>query len=383
MTVLVLLSETRQACGGIISGIYRWANAHNWNVHVVERAGESGDVAKLLRFWSPDGCIVEAGGSIAYAPEDFGRIPTVFIDRDSLETPNHDVVRLDCASLGEQAAQVLLSCDFAQYVYVAYPDPRFWCRERRESFLGAMRLNGIVPLVFDAPEKDLTHWAQKLLEWLKGVKLPCGIFAANDTVAAEVLQICKGLGLEVPRDATIVGVDDDKQLCENTQPSLASFALDREKAGFLAAQTLEARIRHPDAKRKDVLYPVLRLVKRLSLRRGGNVAMDAHVFAMLDVIHRRSCQGISSRDVAQVAGCSRRLAELRFREACGRSIGDELRAVRHENACDLLRSSGLPILAVAESVGYSSEDALEKLFLKLSGCSPYRWRERELKRRFS
>ena len=52
-------------------------------------------------------------------------------------------------------------------------------------------------------------------------------------------------------------------------------------------------------------------------------------------------------------GCSRRLAELRFREVTGKSILEEIRWVRYENARLLLSENEVPMDSVG---GYASAD---------------------------
>lgn len=51
----------------------------------------------------------------------------------------------------------------------------------------------------------------------------------------ELLNICARLGLSVPDDIAILGVDNDEGICENTVPTLSSIAPDFTEGGYLAA----------------------------------------------------------------------------------------------------------------------------------------------------
>ena len=63
-------------------------------------------------------------------------------------------------------------------------------------------------------------------------------------------------------------------------------------------------------------------------------------------------------------GCSRRLADLRFRELQGTSIGEMLITTRLEEVKWMLRSTKEPVDAIAAECGFSNPNYLKNLFKK-------------------
>jgi transcriptional regulator GlxA family with amidase domain len=65
---------------------------------------------------------------------------------------------------------------------------------------------------------------------------------------------------------------------------------------------------------------------------------------------------------------------MRFREAMGHSILDEILSVRLERVCHLLSSTDTPIGAMASFCGFRSDIALSKPFHRRYGMSLLAWR---------
>lgn len=77
-------------------------------------------------------------------------------------------------------------------------------------------------------------------------------------------------------------------------------------------------------------------------------------------------------------GCSRRLADLRFREVTGRSIRDEIHAQRMEHAFDLLRDPRQAIGSIPNLCGYASTPFFKRLFKKTTGHTMREWRKQNM-----
>ena len=73
-------------------------------------------------------------------------------------------------------------------------------------------------------------------------------------------------------------------------------------------------------------------------------------------------------------GCSRRLADLRFRQATGRTILDEIHARRLDKAKALLKRGDVPIGALSEQCGYVPGPSLGLLFKRATGRTMRQWR---------
>ena len=375
-TALVIISSIRHTCKDRLEGIYRFAHEHDWHVQVVERAFHEVRVREQLDFWRPIGVIAECGsGADELNAEAFGDLPVVYLDADRRTRGPGHYVGSDSKSVVKLAAEHLLSLNLPNYAFVAFRLPLFWSDERRDAFAAAIGNAGKECAVFDPGRELLPHRRQKALsEWLRALPRPCGIFAANDCVGEEIINTCALLGLSVPDDIAVLGVDNDEQICENLSPTMSSIAPDFEKGGYLAAELLCRLIENRRLKPSVHLFPVDRIVTRRSTRR---IACDrSRVAEAVEMIRRKGCDGISVRDVVAVMGVPRRTAEVHFREATGHSILDEMDDVRFAKVFELLKNPRQSIDALPRLCGFSTGVALRKAFHLRTGMSMRDWRRK-------
>ena len=193
-------------------------------------------------------------------------------------------------------------------------------------------------------------------------------------MASLVLSCAEREAIDVPNELAVIGVDNDLKICERSNPTLTSILLDHERAGYLAAQLLNEKMVNPRRKVKGTTFGPVCICHRRSTFAYSR--KDDRVAVALKLIRRNACDGLKAKDVILEMGCSRRLAELRFRETTGRSILEEILAVRIERAKHLLEHSSKSIAEVAKSCGYGSANALRKVFADETGKNPLAWRKR-------
>jgi LacI family transcriptional regulator len=70
------------------------------------------------------------------------------------------------------------------------------------------------------------------------------VLAANDTLALGVARVALSMGLEIPRQLAICGIDDI-EFSEVFSPSLTTVSLRSRERGRLAAQLLLDRMDNP------------------------------------------------------------------------------------------------------------------------------------------
>ena len=363
-----------------LAGVSRAARSAGWHLQVVSFRDEESkpDIGKLLEFWRPDGVIVDCGHVGSEVTERaFGRIPVVFLDDDPGPRGRGRLrISPDSAATGRLAARELLRLGLTNFGFLGHPRKLFWSEERLRGFLSAVRLNNCEADVFRPPRivRNVSDLQPSLRKWLAALPKPCGIFAANDRIAAQAISACIATGIDIPNEVAIIGVDDDDLFCENPQVSLTSIQLDFESAGHSAMEMLAARCRSPRMRTEMRRFGNSLVMHRAStkiLRRH-----DARVAEAITYIREHACDGISVGDVAAFMKISRRLAELRFRECAGRTILDEIHAVRIQCACQLLLGSSLPVSSVSTSCGYASQNAFCRMFTKTIGKTPSVWRRK-------
>lgn len=376
-TVLFFISSTRHTCSNRLEGILRYARGRDWHVQVVERAFQKVNVREQLDFWKPIGVIAECGsGACELNAASFGDIPAVYFDADRATSGAGCYVGSDSDSISRLAARHLLSLGLPNYAFATFRLPMFWARERSEAFAEAVAKSGKGCFVFD-PERELRPDARQrqLTAWLRNLPRPCGIFAANDYVGEEIINICGLLGISVPNDIAVLGVDNDEQICERLVPTLSSIAPDFVYGGYLAAKMLGEAIDGAATPDGDVsLFATDRLVVRQSTRR---IACDRkRVADAVEMIRKRALEGLSVPDVVAFMGEPRRTAEMHFREATGRSIHEEIDEVRFAKVFELLRNPRQELGAIPDLCGFSTGVALRKAFLLRTGLSMRDWRKK-------
>lgn len=378
-TILFFISSTRHTCGNRLEGIYRYARGRDWHVQVVERAFHKVNVKRQLDFWRPVGVIAECGsGASELNAEAFGGVPAVYLDADrAVHGPGCYVV-LDSVKVGLLAAEHLLALGLQHYAFAAFRLPMFWSRERCEAFVESVQHSrGCGVSVFD-PGRELTQdvHQQALEEWVRSLPRPCGIFAANDYVGEEIVNICARMGISVPDDIAVLGVDDDEQICENTMPTLSSISPDFAHGGYFAAEMLGRLIDGGRQRRAFLRYEPGSVVVRQSTRQ---IACSRERLAdAVEMIRRRACEGISAKDVASFIGVPRRTAEMHFRAATGRSIHEEIDEVRFAKVLALLKNPRQTLDAIPDLCGFSTNVALRKAFKLRTGLSMREWRKRNV-----
>lgn len=375
-TILFFKSSELQSCRKKLAGVSAVARKLGWNVQAVEPVRTEETAQQLIDLWKPGGCIVSCGAKTnAFPSAVLGRIPHIFIDRPHTALARGDsCVYHDSKATANAAARELLSLGLRHYAYANWPVPQVWNAERRDAFSAVMNRHGQPVSYFESksPISSTKGLPRALAEWLAALPKPVGILAAADLLSAKIITAARIAKLSVPDEVAVIGIDNDEELCESSVPTLSSVEPDFFRAGVLAAESLAELMKHKGRKPIRATYPPLRLVRRESTRRLPKC--DKSVSDAMELIRREACNGLAARDVFRLFPCSRRMAELRFRTATGRSILEEIRAVRLAKAKMLLAGPPMKLEALANFCGYKSAVAFSIFFKAETGLSPCAYR---------
>lgn len=377
--VLVMVAPTSQkVLREKTRGIMRYARLHGpWEVQVLD---DSPFVAKLgsLRNWQPDGMITrhsaeELAGWLAGTR----RIPTVFFDASPSAAGGRTAVHHDVRTASEAVADAFVRQGLRHFAYVASasePQP-FWSSERGESFAARLRHHGFGCAVYrPGHARDWGLEQRRLSAWLCALPKPCGLFAAFDPLAKQVLDTCLAAKIRVPEEIAVIGADDDETICENTVPSLSSVQSDFEGGAYLAAELLDRLMRRKIRRPVTLTYGFKQIVFRHSSQYVPN--MSRRVSGALEFIRLNACEGIAVEDIARHLRVSRSHLEKQFKKALGRSVLDEIQARRLERLCALLRETSLPIGEIGARCGYATETYLKRLFKRRFGMTMRAYRNK-------
>jgi len=375
-TVIFIKGVDRHPDSRKLAGVREAAARLGWRVQVSAPISTKEEVAELEKFWHPVGYIVASGISKGAMPAAlFGKKPVVwFYLPDRRLYPASHCVCEDYGALARLAAKELLALGLARYGYVCDAGRPAWSEPRLEAFAQALALHEAHMELFDPTgnNRDNAAFAAALASWLRSGPLPIGVFAVNDAMASRIAAACTASGLRIPDDVAILGVSDDAAYCEGQVPTLSSIAPNYAGGGRLAVEKL-ARLVAGKRETAPAVYPPLWVVRRASTTRLGRP--DEALARALERIRREACGGLAARDVLKDFGCSRRSAEMRFRAAVGRSILEEIRRVRLEEAKRLLVEGNTTIDAIAFRAGYASSAAFATFFRAETGTTPTKWRD--------
>ena len=139
---------------------------------------------------------------------------------------------------------------------------------------------------------DIQH---ELTAWIESLEKPLGLMAVNDARARHVLEACRAIGLRVPEDVAVLGVDNDELMCELTAPPLSSIEHGAGSLGYQAAALLDRLMAGKKARRLQTLVEPEGVVTRRST--DILAIADPEVAAAIAFIHRHSCEPIRVADV--------------------------------------------------------------------------------------
>ncbi|MBR0055807.1 MAG: substrate-binding domain-containing protein [Kiritimatiellae bacterium] len=304
-------------------------------------------------------------------------VPTVVLNvtGGGIEKRNGKIafVRSDGVAVGREAASALLGQGiYRSYGYAGYRTDDDWSRERGEAFRAALKAAGFPVRMFDvAHARDGVEDKAATIEWLKGLPKPCGILAACDDRAFEILDICRETGIAVPGEVGVIGVNNDPILCENAEPRLTSVQPDFIGEGRLAAELLERMMAGNDIDAGPEGRTRRVGVKAVVARDSTMAQSEAGRFVqrVLAYIGRNAIRGIGVRDVARKFKVSTSLLELRFRQFQGESLYAAMLGIRLEEVRRRLRGTNDAIEDITFDCGWENPIPPKALFKKRFGVS--------------
>ena len=359
-----------------LAGIRRYAAMRGWDVNVLsEDESRPPLLTKAILDANPAGCIVEGSGAHTdLPPRIFGRTPIVYLDcARNLYGGRVPKVLHDGEATTRMAFRELSSNRPLAYSVVGYRWMRPWSSIRERLFRALVKESGRKCLSFARRNESSAARAARLAEWVGNLPLKTAVFAVNDDTAAEVVAACCSRGKRIPTDMTLLGVDNLEEVCEKSEPQISSIQIDFERAGYRAAKMLDCLMSGRGKCVAEDRFGPMMVVRRESTRGFGR--REARILPVVELIRREACNGLTARDAMNGVKGSRRLFEMRFREAMGHSVLDEILSVRLEHVCHLLSRTDTPIGAIASFCGFKSDIALSKLFHRRFGTSLLAWRK--------
>ena len=137
-----------------------------------------------------------------------------------------------------------------------------------------------------------------------------GSLAGNDVRGQQVLTTCREIGLRVPDDVAVLGVDNNELLCNLCDPPLSSIDPNCERMGYeVAALLTQLLAGRPASTRQNLIEP-----RGVVTRQSTEVLAieDAEIAAVVRLIRLRACGGLTVEDVLAACSLSSSSLERRF-----------------------------------------------------------------------
>lgn len=371
--VLILLTDTG-ASRDFLAGFSRFSRARrDWHMHL-RHVGNMNDedFDKLAENGAYDGIITNedvflAHPEIAASPDTavvvFGTYSEIRMPASIVFAQNNN------ALIGRFGARYFMQLGrFRSFGFVPTRRKHAWADVRADAFRAELLASQHDCRVFDASD------GQSLEEWLAALSRPAAVMAACDREAVEVRACCAAAGLDVPGQIAIIGVDNDELLCEFDSPTLSSILPRHDMTGYLAAKTMNRLFRgwRPESAQR-ILCDKMDMVEREST---ASLSPATHLIqSALEFIRQNVRRNITPGDVVRHLKVSASLANLRFREFQGKSIGETIQEARLNEACRALSMTGLPVRKVAKLCGFPNASHFGALFRRRLGMSPGQWRQ--------
>jgi len=366
--VLVAATVAAEAC---LRGALRFGRAHGW--HVVADMVCTG---AFPRGWKGDGIIALAACQGDFTMHLLGaEAPCVAITTgdDAVMFPR---IRGDHAAIGRMAADHLLerACrSFAWAPFMADQANRECCLGFEARLAEHGRSGHSLPpahrRIGGYWHDDWADYRRALAARIRQLPRPAAIFAANDSVASEILDVCRELRLAVPGEVAVLGAGNDLVVCESAPVPLSSIEPGPEELAFRAAGVLHELMQGKPVPDVTLVAPQ-RVVTRLSTDTCA-VGNSQVARALAYIAEHYPEPALSVTDVAAAVGLSRRQLERTFRQETGGTVHEHIIKRRMEEASRLLRTHPRAKVAdIAGLVGLDGETTFFRTFRRFFGESP-------------
>jgi LacI family transcriptional regulator len=167
--------------------------------------------------------------------------PIVLVDAYS-DTDSYDAVVSDNFRASYQAVEYLIQ---KGHRHIGLSGSEMNCypslKERRNGYLRALKENEITDVYIANFNINKSHGYKETTSLLREHPQVTALFCVNDDVANDALRAVKDMGLEVPKNVSIIGYDDT-YVAKNADPALTTMLVDTVAMGRAAVHLLSLRL---------------------------------------------------------------------------------------------------------------------------------------------
>lgn len=255
--ILGLVSDeitTTPFAGAMIQGAQDAASEHGHLLMVVN-SGLDNELERqeirALQQHQVDGIIfARMFNQLVSVPDELSAVPTIVLDATT-NNPGLSSVVPDEFGAGESAAELLVGAGHRRIAMINNEDDIPAAHGRLAGFRSALDRHGL-ELPADrlvAGHPSTAGGRAAALKLLSGTERPTALFCFNDQMAMGAYQAAGYLGLDIPADLSIVGVDNLELIADALWPGLSTMALPHYEMGRWVVHKLLNELEHPGAPR--------------------------------------------------------------------------------------------------------------------------------------
>ncbi len=359
-------------------GVAEYAKKANWILNDI--MCHSGQIPSM---WNGDGIIAHVNGPQQKALIGLlrrAKVPVVNLGAFSSPFISARVLP-DNEKIGRIAADHVLGRGFQHFAFYRLTSSPV-VMERMEAFKRAVvaagrtfhDLNCETPAAPRGGKKTRNRGLlPRLGSLLKRVPKPFAVMAQYDGEANDVTRACQAVGLRVPDDVAVIGVDNDQVYSLLGPLPLTSVESNRRLAAYRAAELLDRIMGGERWYEKTTRIEPEGVIVREST---DILAVgDMHVSKALRFIHDNYTKGITVDDIVKCSGISRRGLYTRFEQIVGHPIYEELMRQRLDLAKTMLRETDEKLQFIADECGLGDAERLSKSFKRFCEVSPLEYRQ--------
>ena len=375
---VALFIETSRAYGrGLCLGIADYSHSHgDWNFLIQERDLRSG-IPEWLESWDGDGILCRL--SNPELAELLASAPCPVVDLyGQIRHPDIPFLDTDASTVADMAARFFVNSAFSNFAFCGFPG--LWFSDNREAaFKKAIGCFGAKIHVYrppvawnvtDVARRESLHpsGSPQLAEWIRSLPKRTAILACNDIRAQQLVRMAIKVNRRIPEDLAVMGVDDDRLICELCTPRLTSIRPDTHTLGYTAAHWLHQLMQGKQLPYNQLLVPPVQITERAST---DTIASDDPILVKsLRFIRDHAHERIDANRVIEHVGLARSSVETRFRTAIGRTIKAEITRVRINRADVLLRETSMNLDEIAQACGFATASHFLRIFKRERGITP-------------
>ncbi|MGE5594101.1 MAG: LacI family DNA-binding transcriptional regulator [Betaproteobacteria bacterium] len=221
--------------------------ANGWRLLVSVIEGGLQEIVQLVRAHRIEGAVINVARMDDRVIEEFRQTrgfqdyPFVLTELviPDLEMPT---IWADNADAAARAVAHLTNLGHTEIGFITGSDQLFSGPERLRGFKEAMESRGLSPSVVLKGNYEESSGYDAFVETFKQKKLPTALIAANDRMAIGAMRAARMLGIRVPDDIAIMGIDDI-ELAAYVEPGLTTIHYPIRELGEKAAEMLLAQCR--------------------------------------------------------------------------------------------------------------------------------------------